>query len=127
MIEKKPDSFSDIVDRAMGELRSSPVPPELPPELLDALLQAAKEGTGAVQLRSRSIRAGRDHSSHVSYALPNQLEVDYAFFSFPHCGGGRFCFRRRRSRLLVPRRRRRRRPSPSSSSRSSMQRPSSSR
>ena len=49
MIEKKPDSFSDIVDRAMGELRSSPVPPELPPELLDALLQAAKENTGAVQ------------------------------------------------------------------------------
>ena len=49
MIEKEPDSFSDIVDRAMGELRSSPVPPELPPELLDALLQAAKENTGAVQ------------------------------------------------------------------------------
>ena len=49
MIEKKPDSLSDIVDRAVGELRSSPVPPELPPELLNALLQAAKENTGAVQ------------------------------------------------------------------------------
>ncbi len=49
MIEKKPDLFSDIVDRAMGELRSSPVPLELPPELLNALLQAAKENTGAVQ------------------------------------------------------------------------------
>ena len=49
MIEKKPESFSDIVDRAVGELRSSPVPPELPPELLEALLQAAKENTGAVQ------------------------------------------------------------------------------
>jgi hypothetical protein len=41
MIEKKPDSFSDIVDRAVAELRSTPVPPGPPPELLDALLQAA--------------------------------------------------------------------------------------
>ena len=49
MTEKKPETFSDIVDRAMGELRSSPVPPELPPELLNALLQAAKANTGAVQ------------------------------------------------------------------------------
>ena len=49
MIEKEPESFSDIVDRVMGELRSSPVPPELPPKLLDALLQAAKENAGAVQ------------------------------------------------------------------------------
>ena len=42
MIEKKPESFSDIVDRAAAELRSMPVPPGPPPELLEALLQAAK-------------------------------------------------------------------------------------
>lgn len=49
MIEQKPESSSDIVDRAMGELRLSPVPPGPPPELLDALLQAAKENTGTLQ------------------------------------------------------------------------------
>jgi outer membrane lipoprotein-sorting protein len=49
MIEKEPESPSDIVDRAMGELRSSPVPPELPHELLNALLQAARENEGVVQ------------------------------------------------------------------------------
>jgi outer membrane lipoprotein-sorting protein len=42
MIEKRPESIPDIVDRAVGELRSSSSPPEMPPELLEALLQAAK-------------------------------------------------------------------------------------
>ena len=41
MIDKQPESFSDIVDRAAEELRSMPVPPGPPPELLEALLQAA--------------------------------------------------------------------------------------
>jgi outer membrane lipoprotein-sorting protein len=41
MIEKNPESFSDIVDRATEELRAMPVPPGPPPELLDTLLQAA--------------------------------------------------------------------------------------
>jgi hypothetical protein len=41
MTEKKPESFSDIVDRAAEELRSMPVPPGPPPELLEALLKAA--------------------------------------------------------------------------------------
>jgi outer membrane lipoprotein-sorting protein len=41
MIEKKPESFSDIVDRATEELRSMPVPPGPPPELLETLRQAA--------------------------------------------------------------------------------------
>jgi outer membrane lipoprotein-sorting protein len=41
MIEKNPESFSDIVDRAAEELRAMPVPPGPPPELLDTLLQAA--------------------------------------------------------------------------------------
>jgi outer membrane lipoprotein-sorting protein len=40
MIDKKPESFSDIVDRAAEELQSMPVPPGPPPELLDALLKA---------------------------------------------------------------------------------------
>jgi outer membrane lipoprotein-sorting protein len=48
MNEKEPESISDIVDRAVGEIRSSVVPPELPPELLDALLQAARANEGAV-------------------------------------------------------------------------------
>ena len=72
MIEKKPDSFSDIVDRAMGELRSSPVPPELPPELLDALLQAAKEGTGAVQCAvGASAQAEIIHPTFPTHSLTN--------------------------------------------------------
>ena len=41
MIDKQPESYSDIVDRAAAELRSMPVPPGPPPELLDALLQGA--------------------------------------------------------------------------------------
>jgi outer membrane lipoprotein-sorting protein len=41
MIDKNPESFSDIVDRAAEELRSMPVPPGPPPELLDTLLKAA--------------------------------------------------------------------------------------
>jgi outer membrane lipoprotein-sorting protein len=70
MIEKKPDSFSDIVDRAMGELRSSPVPPELPPELLSALLQAAKEHTGAVQCTvEASAQAEINHPTLLSRSL----------------------------------------------------------
>ena len=72
MIEKKPDSFSDIVDRAMGELRSSPVPPELPPELLDALLQAAKENTGAVQCTvEASAQAEIIHPTFPTHSLTN--------------------------------------------------------
>jgi outer membrane lipoprotein-sorting protein len=59
MIEKNPDSFSDIVDRAAAELRSTPVPPGPPPKLLEALLQAAKESEGplqaAVQASARSL------------------------------------------------------------------------
>lgn len=43
MIEKESESFSDIVDCAMGELRSSSPSPEMPPKLFNALLQAAKE------------------------------------------------------------------------------------
>jgi outer membrane lipoprotein-sorting protein len=49
MIEKEPESPSDIVDCAMGELRSSPVPSELPPELLDVLLRAARANAGTTQ------------------------------------------------------------------------------
>lgn len=49
MIEKNPNSFSDIVDRAMEELRLTLVPPGPPPELLEALLQAAKANEGAMQ------------------------------------------------------------------------------
>ncbi len=41
MIGNNPESFSDIVDRATEELRSMPVPPDPPPELLETLLQAA--------------------------------------------------------------------------------------
>jgi outer membrane lipoprotein-sorting protein len=43
MNEKRPESSSDIVDRALEELRSPLDTPALPPELLSALLQAAKE------------------------------------------------------------------------------------
>jgi outer membrane lipoprotein-sorting protein len=53
MSEREPESSSDIVDRAMGELRSSPVPSELPPELLDVLFQAAREDAGAA---TRTVR-----------------------------------------------------------------------
>jgi hypothetical protein len=53
MIEKEPDSTSDVVDCAMGELRSSPVPPGLPPELLEVLLQAARERDATAQRAER--------------------------------------------------------------------------
>jgi outer membrane lipoprotein-sorting protein len=43
MIEKKPGSFSDIVDRAAAELRLTPVPPGPPPELLESLRRAAQD------------------------------------------------------------------------------------
>jgi hypothetical protein len=64
MIEKKPESFSDIVDRAAAELRSIPIPPGPPPELLEALLQAAKVNVGCVQ---RTIKASDKPSSDGSY------------------------------------------------------------
>lgn len=59
MIEKKPDSFSDIVDRAMGELRGSPVPPGPPPQLLDTLLHAAKSNTGTVPSAETAVSPSR--------------------------------------------------------------------
>ncbi len=72
MIEKRPEAFSDIVDRAMGELRSSPVPLELPSELLDALLQAARENTGAVQRTvEASAQAEIIHPTLLTHSLDN--------------------------------------------------------
>ena len=67
MIEKKPESFSDIVDRATEELRSLPVPPGPPPELLEVLLQAAKENVGCVQ---RTTEASEKPSCDGSYSQP---------------------------------------------------------
>ena len=129
MIEKQPESFSDIVDRAVGELRSSPVPPGPPPELLNVLLQAARENDGAVQgvrlgplslwerVRVRPPaplpkgegsfrRSAGDHSSHISFPFPNHMEVDHAFPCFSRYGCGHFRSCHYRSRLVVPRRRR---------------------
>jgi hypothetical protein len=57
MIEKEPESSSDIVDRAMGELRSSPVSSDLPPELLEVLLRAARENAGT-EARTGEASAG---------------------------------------------------------------------
>jgi outer membrane lipoprotein-sorting protein len=51
MIDKKPESFSDIVDRATEELRAMPVPPG-PPELLDTLLKAASASDKQVSVAS---------------------------------------------------------------------------
>jgi hypothetical protein len=67
MTDKKPESFSDIVDRAAGELRSMPVPPGPPPELLNALLQAADDNVGCVQ---RTMEASGKPSSDGSYNQP---------------------------------------------------------
>ena len=78
MIEKKPESFSDIVDRAVEELRSSPVPPELPPELLEALLQAAKENEGAMQ---RSVKASAGGPDSLSIGTAESQEVTGAEFN----------------------------------------------
>jgi hypothetical protein len=49
MIEPEPESSSNIVDRAVSELRSSAAPPDLPSELFAALLQTARGTEGAVQ------------------------------------------------------------------------------
>ena len=72
MNENKPESFSDIVDRAAAELRSTPVPPGPPPELLEALLKAAGENAGCVQ---RTMEASYKPSSDGSYNQPlSQLQ-----------------------------------------------------
>jgi outer membrane lipoprotein-sorting protein len=60
MIEKPEPSF-DIVDRAAAELRSLPVPPGPPPELLDSLLRMAKE-----------IPSGSPDSSAIGAAPPQE-------------------------------------------------------
>ncbi|MGD0381983.1 MAG: hypothetical protein ABSA77_00585 [Thermoguttaceae bacterium] len=84
MIDKKPESFSDIVDRAAEELRSMPVPPGPPPKLLDALLQAAKVNVACVQRTmdidnaecvQRTLEASDQPSSDGSYYQPlSQLQ-----------------------------------------------------
>jgi outer membrane lipoprotein-sorting protein len=78
MIEKKPDSFSDIVDRAVEELRLTPVPPGPPPELLEALLQAAKENEGAAQ---RSVKASAGGPDSLSIGTAGSQEVTGAEFN----------------------------------------------
>jgi outer membrane lipoprotein-sorting protein len=72
MIEKKPESFSDIVDRAAAELRAMPVPPGPPPELLEALLQAANVNVGCVK---HTVKVSDQPSSDGSYNQPlSQLQ-----------------------------------------------------
>jgi outer membrane lipoprotein-sorting protein len=72
MTDNKPELFSDIVDRAADELRSRPVPPGPPPELLEALLQAANKNLGCVQ---RTVEASDQPSSGGSYNQPlSQLQ-----------------------------------------------------
>jgi outer membrane lipoprotein-sorting protein len=72
MIEKKPDSFSDIVDRAAAELQSMLVPPGPPPELLEALLKAASANAGGVK---QTMKASNQISSDGSYNQPlSQLQ-----------------------------------------------------
>lgn len=73
MIDKKPESHSDIVDRAAEELRAMPVPPGPPPELLEALFQAAKVNVGCVQ---RTVEASDQQSSDGSYNQPlSRLQI----------------------------------------------------
>src|SRR3972149_3723198 len=77
MIDKKPESFSDIVDRATEDLRATPVPPGPPPELLEALLQAASapeaSNVGCVQ---RTMEASDQPLSGESYNQPlSRLQI----------------------------------------------------
>src|SRR3974390_464035 len=70
MTETKPNSFSDIVDRAAAELRSTPVPPGPPPELLEALLHAADAETGGAIC---ALGAPARTCSDASYSQPLAL------------------------------------------------------
>ena len=67
MIDKKPESFSDIVDRATEELRSMPVPPGPPPDLLEVLLRTANINVGSEQ---STVGASYQPSSDGSYNQP---------------------------------------------------------
>jgi outer membrane lipoprotein-sorting protein len=75
MIEKKPDSFPDIVDRAVNELRAMPAPPGPPVELLAVLLQAAGkaghiERTGASAGETGAVEASGQSPSGETFAQP---------------------------------------------------------
>jgi outer membrane lipoprotein-sorting protein len=70
MIEKKPESFSDIVDRATEELRSTPVPPGPPPELLEVLLQAARDNIDCVSGNHDSLPIGAPKAQEALELVP---------------------------------------------------------
>ena len=106
MIEKKTES-SDIVDRAMDELRSSSVPPEMPPELLEALLQAAREnkteiGTVSVDVKPKHpkfLRHSRNKWRYIMRSPVSRVAAAIVFivaatgvFFWIHAGGASVSF-----------------------------------